>query len=78
MQIKTEKGIGEGMPLTDIQEYNIQLAKNTEALLQKNQIDKFRNAIEVWKWLIIFLIITIFVVYVKYNNILNNIVARCM
>ena len=78
MKIKTDGGIAEAQPLSDIQEYNIQLSKNTEALIKKNEIDKQRNIIEICKWVAIFLLIIIFALYIKYNNVVNNIVARCL
>ena len=38
MQIKTDNGIAEPLPLSDIQEYNKILEKNTEAIKYSNKI----------------------------------------
>jgi len=64
MQIKTEKGIAESMPLSDLQENNI-------------LIRKYFKYFVIWLYILLALII-MFLIYIKKNNILNNIVANCL
>ena len=71
MNIKTKGGIAEGLPLSDVQEYNLQLRRNTKAIY-------------LLAWLIIFLFIFIFWYLKHYNivgypvSILRTIAERCV
>ena len=64
MKIKTNDGIGEGMPLTDLQTYNIRLKENTRAIYLLG--------------FIIFGIFIFLFAYVHKFNVLGNIIARCL
>jgi len=67
MNIQTEEGIAKPMPLSDIQENNRRL-KNLE---RQQLLSNIRGYL--WLALVISLLI-----YTKLNNILNNIVAKCV
>ena len=73
MQIKTNKGIGEPMPLTDIQEYNQRLEENT-AETRRTRKGLYVVAIVMG---IIGLMIISYVIwltwYVIHNQVLTNI-----
>ena len=67
MQISTPEGIGEGTPLTDIQEYNRQLKINNAVL------GLIMGAI--WSGVLVLLWL---IWYIMDKNVLNNIVASCV
>lgn len=67
MEIKTPEGIGEGRPLTDIQEYNRQLKINNYVLGLIMGALWFGGFILLW-----------LIWYIIDKNVLNNIVARCV
>ncbi len=60
MEIKTEDGIGKGMPLSDIQKNN-----------------RLLNRLVILGWAA-FAYLIIMTIYIIYNNVLNNIVAKCV
>lgn len=68
IEIKTNYGIAKAMPLSDIQEYNLRLKQNT-------------NAIYVIGFSFLGLILVIFLFlfwYVHTYNVLNHIVEKCL
>jgi len=65
--ITTPKGIGTGHPLTDIQENNLRL-KNLER-------QQFIANIRGYLWLLLAILLLI---YIKWFNVLNNIVRECV
>jgi predicted nucleic acid-binding Zn ribbon protein len=67
MQIKTEEGIAEPLPLSDIQTNN----KLLESLLLEQ---KHKNLISML-WILIFILLML---YLKLNNVVNNIVSNCI
>ena len=71
MQIKTPEGIADPAPLSDIQEYNKRLKYHSAVL---------RFGITVGGVIgCMFLIIIVWLIwYIMANNVLNNIVARCV
>jgi len=71
MDILTEKGIAKPMPLSDIQEYNERLAYQGKWL--KAAVIVIGSLGTSFLLLILWLIY-----YVIHNNVLNNIVARCV
>lgn len=70
MQIKTEQGIAESLPLSDIQEYNNVLKNNTEELKRRNRIEFIEMIIKT----IILIVILWLIYYVISNNVFNNII----
>lgn len=63
MRIKTNEGIGEGVPLTDLQTYNKRLRENTRAIY-------FIGFIVLGIFVFLF-------AYIHYFNVLGNVIARC-
>jgi uncharacterized membrane protein len=77
MSIKTEKGIAVGQPLSDIQEYNNQLALNTAKMQEQTKVLKLIIIIFGVPVIILTATFLWLIYYVMTNNVLNNIVARC-
>lgn len=65
--LKTPDGLGEGQPLTDIQEYNRRLG------ILSNWLKGLVVILGIWTLIVLWLIW-----YVIHNGVVNNIVARCV
>lgn len=71
MEIKTPEGIGQGAPLTDIQEYNRRLEENTKAIVRQTMAYSLVG-------LLFFAAVVWLIYYVISRNVVNNIVAHCV
>ena len=77
MEIKTRNGLAEGLPLSDIQENNVLLQYNTEAILDRNRIEKARIVVLgiVGTGLLIYILWLTY--YVMRWDVVNNVVRAC-
>lgn len=65
--IKTDEGLGTPMPATDLQENN----KRLKALEKQQLLANIRG----YLW---FALVVVLLLYIKFNNILNNYIAACV